>query len=155
MSSFSQDFKLNINEEDVKALVENTIDFALPSFKQKGVNLILDVKKEEIIANIDKHKIYQVLLNLLKNALEATDAGKNVYVTLDTQDDEIIIKIKDEGKGISEEVLPKIYRAYFTTKEQGSGIGLTFSRKIIEKHEGELTLISNGQDGCEFQINLK
>lgn len=155
MSNYSQDFKLNIKEEDINSLVENTIEFALPSFKQKGVNLLLDIKKEEIYANIDKHKIYQVLLNLLKNALEASKEGKNVYVTLDEIDEEIIIKIKDEGHGIPEEILPKIYRAYFSTKEQGSGIGLTFSRKIIEKHDGELTLISNSQDGCEFQINLK
>lgn len=155
MSNYSQEFKLNINEENVNELVANTIDFALPSFKQKGVGLYLEEKAENIIADIDKHKIYQVLLNLLKNALEATEEGKNVYVTLDKVDQEVIIKIKDEGTGIPEEVLPKIYRAYFSTKEDGSGIGLTFSRKIIEKHEGELTLLSNSSNGCEFQINLK
>ena len=155
MSNYSQDFKLNVKEENVNELVENTVDFALPSFKQKGVGLSLDVRCENIMADIDKHKIYQVLLNLLKNALEATDEGKNVYVTLDEVDGEVVIKIKDEGHGIPQEVLPKIYRAYFSTKEEGSGIGLTISKKIIEKHDGELTLISNSQDGCEFQINLK
>ncbi len=155
MSNYSQEFKLNIQDEDVVALVENTIDFALPSFKQRGVELLLEVKKEEIKADIDRHKIYQVLLNLLKNALEATAEGKKVCVTLDKIEGEVVINIKDEGHGIPADVLPKIYRAYFTTKEQGSGIGLTFSKKIIEKHEGELTLISNSSNGCEFQINLK
>ena len=155
MSNYAQDFKLNIKEESINELVENTVDFALPSFKQKGVGLSLEVRNENIVADIDKHKIYQVLLNLLKNALEATDEGKNVYVVLDKIDNEAIIKVRDEGHGIPEEVLPKIFRAYFSTKEEGSGIGLTISKKIIEKHEGELTLISNSQDGCEFQINLK
>ena len=155
MSNYSQDFKLNIKEEDLNELVTNTVDFALPSFKQKGVGLSLEIKCRDIRANIDKHKIYQVLLNLLKNALEATNEGKNVYVVLDKIEDEAIIKIKDEGHGISEDILPKIYRAYFSTKEDGTGIGLTFSRKIIEKHDGELTLISNNSEGCEFQINLK
>lgn len=155
MSNYSQDFKLNIKEEDLNELVTNTVDFALPSFKQKGVGLSLEIKCGDIKANIDKHKIYQVLLNLLKNALEATNEGKNVYVVLDKIEDEAIIKIKDEGHGISEDILPKIYRAYFSTKEDGTGIGLTFSRKIIEKHDGELTLISNNSEGCEFQINLK
>ena len=115
----------------------------------------LDVKCDDIVIDIDKHKIYQVLLNLLKNALEATDEGKNVMVSLEKIDGEAVIKIKDEGKGIPSEVLPKIFRAYFSTKDSGSGIGLTLSKKIIEKHNGELTLISNSQDGCEFQINLK
>ncbi len=155
MSNYSQEFKLNLEEEDVVELLENMVEFALPSFKQRGVELLLEVKKEEIKADIDKHKIYQVLLNLLKNALEATSEGKKVYVTLDEVDNEVVINIKDEGHGIPADVLPKIFRAYFSTKEEGSGIGLTLSKKIIEKHDGELTLISNSQEGCEFQINLK
>ena len=107
------------------------------------------------MANIDKNKIYQVLLNLLKNALEATGEGKKVGVTVDEADGEKIIRIKDEGTGIKPEILPKIFRAYFTTKEGGSGIGLSLSKNIIEKHGGELTLISNSENGCEFQINLR
>ena len=91
----------------------------------------------------------------MKNALEATGNGKKVVVSLDKVEDEAVIKIKDEGSGIPAEILPKIFRAYFSTKEGGSGIGLTLSKKIIEKHDGELTLISNTQEGCEFQINLK
>ena len=156
MSNYSQEFKLNIQEENLTELLQNTVDFALPSFKQKGVDLVFENKcSEELMVDIDKHKIYQVLLNLLKNALEATEDGKKVYVVLDCVDDEAIIKVKDEGTGISQDVLPKIFRAYFSTKEDGSGIGLTFSKKIIEKHDGELTLISNSPEGCEFQINLR
>ncbi len=155
MSNYSHDFKLNKQTENINNLVETVVEFALPSFKQKGVGLSLAVKCDEVAIEIDKHKIYQVLLNLLKNALEATAEGKNVFVILDRIDDEIVIKIKDEGNGIPEDILPKIFRAYFTTKDGGSGIGLSLSKKIIEKHNGELTLISNSQEGCEFQINLK
>ncbi|MCR4880620.1 MAG: HAMP domain-containing histidine kinase [bacterium] len=155
MSNYTRDFKLNITEENLCELVEKVVDFALPSFKQKGVNLLLNIKQEPLIANIDKNKIYQVMLNLLKNALEATSEGKSVYVTLDEADGEIIIKVKDEGSGIKPEILPKIFRAYFTTKADGSGIGLSLSKEIIEKHRGELTLISNSDNGCEFQINIR
>jgi len=155
MSNYSSDFKLNIQEENLNVLVENLVEFALPSFKQKGIDLILNVNCEDIIIDIDRHKIYQVLLNLLKNALEVTVSGKKVTVSLENVDDEAVIKIKDEGSGIPAEILPKIFRAYFSTKEGGSGIGLTLSKKIIEKHNGEITLISNSQEGCEFQINLK
>jgi len=155
MSNYSTEFKLDIAEENLNTLVTNLVEFALPSFKQKNVNLSLDIKCDDIVVEIDKHKIYQVLLNLLKNALEATSSFKTVYVSLEKVDDEAIIKIKDEGSGISQEVLPKIFRAYFSTKEQGSGIGLTLAKKIIEKHNGELTLVSNSPNGCEFQINLR
>lgn len=155
MSNYTRDFKLNITEENLCELLEKVIDFALPSFKQKGVNLLLDIKQKPLVVNIDKNKIYQVMLNLLKNALEATSNGKNVYVTLDEVDNEAIINIKDEGCGIKPEILPKIFRAYFTTKEDGSGIGLSLSKNIIEKHGGNLTLISNSENGCEFQINIR
>ena len=155
MSNYSSDFKLNIKEENLNILVGNLVEFALPSFKQKNVDLVLNENCEDIIIDIDRHKMYQVLLNWLKNAWEATENGKKVVVSLDKVEDEAVIKIKDEGSGIPTEILPKIFRAYFSTKEGGSGIGLTLSKKIIEKHNGELTLISNSPEGCEFQINLK
>ena len=155
MSNHAEEFTLNLAEENINALVENVIDFARPSFNQKNVTLLYEDKCPNINIEIDKHKIYQVLLNLMKNALEATPEGKTVTVILDKVDNEIIINIKDEGKGIPHDVVPKIFRAYFTTKENGSGIGLNLSKKIIEKHNGDLTLISNSECGCEFQINLK
>lgn len=155
MSNYSRDFKLNIAQENICELTEKVVDFARPSFKQKGVTLSLEIKAEPLMADIDKNKIYQVLLNLLKNALEATGEGKSVCVTVDEADGEKIIRIKDEGTGIKAEILPKIFRAYFTTKEGGNGIGLSLSKNIIEKHGGELTLISNSENGCEFQINLR
>ena len=154
MSNYTRDFKLNISEENLCELVGKVVDFALPSFKQKGVNLLLEIKNEPKPVKIDKNKIYQVMLNLLKNALEATDKGKNVYVILDETDNEAIIKVKDEGMGIKQDILPKIFRAYFTTKEEGSGIGLSLSKNIIEKHGGNITLVSNSENGCEFQINI-
>lgn len=155
MSNYSRDFKLSLAQENICELVEKVVDFARPSFKQKNINLSLEIKAEPLMADIDKNKIYQVLLNLLKNAYEATPEGKNVYVVVEEADGEKIIRIKDEGTGIKHEILPKIFRAYFTTKDGGSGIGLSLSKNIIEKHGGDLTLISNSENGCEFQINLK
>ena len=155
MSNYTRDFELNLSKENISELVGKVVSFALPSFRQKGIELFCDIKNENLFVNIDKYKIYQVMLNLLKNALEATDSGKNVYVTVDEVDNETIIKIEDEGCGIKPEILPKIFRAYFTTKEDGSGIGLSLAKTIIEKHGGELTLVKNSENGCAFQINLR
>ena len=67
------------------------------------------------------------------------------------------VSIKDSGKGIKKELIEKIFQPGYTTKQIGigTGLGLAISEKIIEKHNGELTLISNSENGCEFQINLK
>ncbi|MDD3593704.1 MAG: HAMP domain-containing sensor histidine kinase [Candidatus Gastranaerophilales bacterium] len=153
MSNYSREIKLNIKKESLKDVISNVVDFASPSFKQKEVSIIFDAKCD-VEVNIDRHKIYQIMLNLLKNALEATDPYKSVKVVLDKVDNNACITIKDEGHGVSPEILPKIFRPYFTTKENSSGIGLAFSKDIIEKHGGELDLLTNSENGCEFIIKL-
>ena len=130
------------------------MEFVSGSYNQKGVLIELDAK-EDIYLNLDKNKISQVVLNLLKNALEATESGKKVFVTLEKSDDNAQIKIRDEGIGISKENQDKIFRQYFSTKSQGSGLGLFVSKEIIEKHNGTLELVSSSNEGSEFVITLK
>ncbi len=153
MSNYSQEIKLNLKEENLKDILTKSVDFVACSYNQKGVILELDAK-EDIYLNLDKNKIFQVILNLLKNALEATDKNKKVSVILEKLNDKTLIKIKDEGCGISPENTDKIFRQYFSTKTQGSGLGLSVSKEIIEKHNGTLELVSSSNEGSEFTITL-
>ncbi len=154
MSNYSQEIKLNLQEENLKDILTRSVDFVSCSYNQKGVKLELDTK-EDIYLNLDKNKIFQVLLNLLKNALEATDSGKRVLVTMEKNENKTKIKVKDEGCGISSENQAKIFRQYFSTKEKGNGLGLSVSKEIIEKHNGTLELVSSSNEGSEFVITLK
>ena len=153
MSNYSQNIQLNIKEENLKDILTRCVEFVARSYKQKGVSLELDTK-EDIYLNLDKNKIFQVILNLLKNALEATNKGKKVLVSLNKVDNKVEVKIKDEGCGISEENKEKIFRQYFSTKIQGSGLGLFVSKEIVEKHNGTLELVSSSKEGSEFVITF-
>ena len=153
MSNYSQEIKLNLKEENLKDILTRSIDFVTCSYNQKNVALEL-VANEDIYLNLDKNKILQVILNLLKNALEASSEGKKVIVTLEKNDDKTLIKVKDEGCGITPENQEKIFRQYFSTKSQGNGLGLSVSKEIIEKHNGTLELVSSSNEGSEFVITI-
>jgi len=105
----------------------------------------------------DKELIEQVLINLIKNAFQAFDEQTNriveVSATLSAKS-RPIITVKDNGNGIDEEAMEKIFIPFFTTKKSGSGIGLSLSRQIMRKHQGTLSVKSKLDEGTEFQMKF-
>ena len=105
----------------------------------------------------DKELIEQVLINLIKNAIQAFDEQTNriveVTATL-SEKSRPIISVKDNGNGIDDEALDKIFIPFFTTKKSGSGIGLSLSRQIMRKHQGTLSVKSVLDEGTEFQMKF-
>jgi two-component system NtrC family sensor kinase len=108
-------------------------------------------------------QLNQVFMNLLANAAQAFDQRGNVWITTTIQDasmassgriPRIAISIRDDGRGIPEDVLPKVFDPFFTTKDvgEGTGLGLSISYGIIEKHLGEITATSKMGEGTEFTV---
>ncbi|MEL7145200.1 MAG: ATP-binding protein [Bacteroidota bacterium] len=124
-----------------------------PIFEKAGHRLICEIPDEEIATKIDAELIEQVMINLLKNGLEALHENGSVHVSLSVKDN-YQINIADDGSGISDEVLENIFTPFFTTKEEGSGIGLSLSRQIIRKHGGDMAVKSKLGEGTEFTIYL-
>ena len=144
LRQFSGRLELQKEDTDLKKQLSETINFIKPIFTEKGVNLVYEVQsKNDVNLSVDKAKINQVVVNLLKNALDATDNGGVVKLSLlDEVEGSVGIKIEDTGTGIREENISKIFAPYFTTKNEngGTGIGLAFSKKVIEAHRGSLSL---------------
>ena len=112
---------------------------------------------ENILFNADRGQIEQVLINLIKNACESSDNKDHlkVSVTISRKDyNRILIQVKDNGQGILPEILDKIFIPFFTTKSQGSGIGLSICRQIINIHEGTISVESEVEKGSCFSIVL-
>jgi signal transduction histidine kinase len=103
---------------------------------------------------IDRKYLKQALLNILKNALAAMPDGGTLTITTSAKNDELLIAISDTGIGIPEDLLSKIFEPYFTTKESGTGLGLTITFKIIKEHNGEITVESTPSKGSTFTIHL-
>jgi nitrogen fixation/metabolism regulation signal transduction histidine kinase len=136
--------------ERVEHLMKDQIELNAIEFSMK-----IDPKSLEITA--DPGLIEQVLINLCKNAVEAVDGISNPRIKLKAVTDgrgNPVIKVADNGKGITEEVAEKIFIPFFTTKQQGSGIGLSLSRQIMRQHKGTLSVSSTPNEKTVFKLRF-
>ena len=116
---------------------------------------------EEQLVDIDEDRVVQALLNLVVNAIQATDAGGSVQIVLhrepwdeQTGGESAIIKVTDTGGGMTPDVLTNIFTPYFTTKPSGTGLGLAIAHRIAEQHGGAITVRSKPGKGSVFNLHL-
>lgn len=102
----------------------------------------------------DPEKIRQALMNILKNALEVLDSGGRISIITETTEVSITVEISDNGPGIAPQDIPMIFEPFFTRKGAGTGLGLSITQRIIEEHNGTLTVTSSEEDGTSFRITL-
>lgn len=118
-------------------------------------NVILHFnRREELIIACQKNQLKQVFLNILKNALEASEPQGNVWIKLEEDREKILVTIKDEGCGIPKLFMEKIGEPFYSSKEKGTGLGLTVSHKIIQQHEGQINITSKEGVGTKVEIQL-
>ena len=134
-------------------LITDVCHLYKPIYEKQQATLNCHLPAEEVSATLDPELMEQVLINLLKNGLEALAESGAVTVTLGVKQNYQIC-IADNGSGISDEVMENIFTPFFTTKEEGSGIGLSLSRQIIRKHGGDMDVKSKLGDGSTFTIYL-
>jgi nitrogen fixation/metabolism regulation signal transduction histidine kinase len=121
------------------------------------INFIVNVKPQNLALTIDPELIQQVLINLIKNAVQALQERENKIIELQAFQDEknnTLFIVKDNGPGIDEEAQTKIFIPFFTTKKSGSGIGLSLSRQIMRQHNASLSVKSKIDEGTEFILRF-
>jgi nitrogen fixation/metabolism regulation signal transduction histidine kinase len=142
--------KLNLNIIFVKNLFESIKTLMLPSLSAKNIELDFKVENENLEVEIDSYLIEQVLINLILNGVEACKGVEKPKITISTQKTIggfITIKVRDNGKGIPEEILEDIFIPFFTTKKSGSGIGLSLCKQIMMLHKGKILINSKEGEG--------
>ena len=141
--------EINLNEIvlEVQALMS-------PAAEEKGISLEdrLDPRLPRLPA--DPNQLNQVLVNLLKNAMEASETGDRIVLASGSEDNQVWFSIQDTGKGMTPEVKEKIFHPFFTTKEKGTGLGLAVIHKIITDHNGTIDLDTTPGGGTTFTIRL-
>ena len=140
---------VNLNE-----LVKNTIGLVRSEFDQSDIKLQFSETKIQLTHSVDDQLIQMVLINLIKNARESYESAENniVSVSLAKQNQDIIISISDNGTGITEEAREKIFMPFYSTKQRGSGIGLSLSSQIMQMHNGEIRLDTKMGKGSTFTL---
>lgn len=113
---------------------------------------IVKNEENEYFLYCDPSQIKQVLINLIKNAIEATEENGKIMIHITSDHAHVKIDIIDEGPGIPEHLLDKIGEPFFTTKENGTGLGLMITKYILEKYNAELIIFNNPDKGCTFRI---
>lgn len=148
---YSKDIKVNRQKESLKELVHMVSSFLAPLAAEKKA--VMDVDCPDIELNIDHDLIYQSLLNVFKNAVEAVRPGGRVRFYYNAAGSFAELFVEDDGDGIKPANLPKIFDFYFSTKVEGSGIGLALTKKFIEAHGGSISAASENKKTC-FKITL-
>ena len=141
---------------DLKELVEETMVLHQKEAAQKGVQLFETIDPGKNIIWSDPYKLRQVLINILSNAVHATDAGGKITVTAEPSEGHVKLTISDTGRGIPGEHLEKIFEPFFSTKPtgEGTGLGLFVTRSIIDKLGGEIDVESRVGQGTRFSVKL-
>jgi len=144
----------NYQSTDVGTVIESLVELAAHAVGQKPISLRRSVSQQVGTIECDPELLKQVLLNLVINAVQGTPDGGEVLVAARTRDGRVLIEVRDEGCGISAADRDKIFGPFFTTKENGTGLGLSVAHQIVEQHGGILTAESNATRGMTFSVLL-
>jgi two-component system sensor histidine kinase HydH len=139
---------------DVNELVSDMIDFYSPQAYSHSLTVRHSFANEPLICRIDPGTLKQVLLNLFINAQQAMNKEGELMVRTDRRAGRAVIQVNDTGRGIPSERLPTIFRPYHSSRSGGTGLGLATAKKIIEAHEGTITVHSELGKGTSFTIQL-
>jgi two-component system, LuxR family, sensor kinase FixL len=144
--------------ESIKRLIEEVSALALIAAKEQSVHLVFELDPSVDLVLVDKVQVEQVLLNLLRNAVEAMETSERRELVVSTKpaaDNMIEVTVSDTGPGIDPSVASQLFEPFVTTKRQGMGIGLSISRTIIESHGGQITMEPNPGGGSIFRFTLR
>ncbi len=143
-----------VRRSDLNTTVEHAVMLARQQALSKPIKI--ELKKDPTLPEVehDSGQIHQVLLNLLLNAIQAIDGAGTISVELESHGDSAAILIRDTGRGIRAEHLPYIFRPFYTTKGNGTGLGLSLARRIVEEHHGSIEVTSVAGQGSQFVVLL-
>ena len=138
----------------VRPLLEDLLTFIGPECAAKGVSLSLTGNGGAATVVADPLQLKHAVLNLVLNALQATPAGGGIVIVVGGDDRTLAIEVRDTGEGMDEAVLSRVFDAFFTTREGGTGLGLPIARRIAEAHRGSLVLQSREGEGTVARLSL-
>lgn len=146
--------ELQIATVDVNEIISDMIDFYSPQAYSHSIIIRHSMYNKPLICKVDVVMLKQAILNLLINAQQAMKDSGELMVRTDLQKKDAVIQISDTGSGIASEKLPNIFNAYYSFQHRGSGLGLPTTKKIIDAHNGTISVDSELGKGTSFTIKL-
>ena len=144
---------LTLETCDLAVLIEEVLDFNEPEAQRQKVQVNREIEALPPV-QLDQSQFKQALLNLIINGVQAMENGGTLTVRAISSDKRVQIDVEDTGQGVEPEQLDKVFDLFFSTKEGGTGIGLTIAKQVIEEHGGRINVESSPGQGTKFSIVL-
>jgi signal transduction histidine kinase len=138
----------------IEEILDKNIAFLKSQIEQQGYVIKKHYNKDLPEIKADSDMLYQAFLNILINSMQAMPDGGKIHIQIILKDNFITVVFEDEGQGIPEEVIKKIWNPFFTTKDKGTGLGLGIVKSIIEAHEGFIDICNKSTKGAQVSVKL-
>ncbi|EPZ41809.1 MULTISPECIES: ATP-binding protein [Alicyclobacillus] len=141
---------------DIGCVLTSTVSLISPMTRMKGITISTDIAKDDLFVLGDEHNIKQIIINLLNNAMDAMEHPGSIYVSAKLNDTKtnVQIEIQDEGAGIDPNIFSKLGTPFYTTKEKGTGLGLTVCSILIEQHNGTIHFRNRNEGGTSVILEF-
>ena len=151
---FTRPRDLHLEEVDLRRLMEDVAQLAAPDAEQHGVTIERHIPDQRLPIKVDVDLMKQAILNVVINGVQAMPAGGLLTISVRREGAVVIAEVRDEGSGIPQEMHDKIFELYFTTKKEGSGIGLAQTYQILQWHYGTVDFESEERIGTTFRFQI-
>jgi signal transduction histidine kinase len=151
---FSRPVELRLREQDLRLILGDVLALSADELSTRNVTLDSYLPSNPMVANVDADLLKQAIINVIQNGAQAMPDGGRLRVALVEDKKDAVLEIADEGTGIPAEIMDKIFDLYFTTKSEGSGIGLAMTYRILQLHHGSVEVQSNVNRGTEFVFRI-
>jgi signal transduction histidine kinase len=151
---FARPRRPQLKKVDVGRLVESVANLARPTAERSGVALKMEIATGLPSIECDPEQIQQVVLNLTLNAIQSMPEGGTARIGVLGRDTGVLVEVRDEGCGVAEESLDRIFDPFYTTKDQGTGLGLSVAHQIVSQHGGMIKVQRNADRGMQFTVCL-
>jgi signal transduction histidine kinase len=151
---FTRPRDLKLEEVDLRPLLEDVVLLAAPDAEQHGVTIVRHLPNLPLEVKVDTDFMKQAILNIVINGVQAMTEGGQLTISARREEGAVVTEIRDTGGGIPQEVQEKIFELYFTTKKEGSGIGLAQTYQILQWHYGSIDFESVDGKGTTFRLRI-
>lgn len=151
---FARPERANLCEADLKEVVEELFLLVRHEAGRYGINIVRNWPETPLCATIDREKIKQALLNVMLNSIQSMEQGGTLAVSVRLEADQVVVELLDDGPGIPQEIRKRIFDPFFTTRPNGTGLGLAITKKIVDLHQGSITIDPAPGKGTCVRIEL-
>src|SRR6266576_1694491 len=151
---FTRPRDLHLEETDLRSMLEDVVQLAVPDAEQHGVGIDLHLAEQRLPVKVDIDLMKQAILNVVINGVQAMPQGGRLTISASRQNGVALAEVQDQGKGIPKDLHDKVFELYFTTKKEGSGIGLAQTYQILQWHYGTVDFESSETTGTVFRFHI-